>query len=91
MLYIYKCIIYIYIYTYIYNIYIYILYIYIYIYIYIYTYIYIYVLVKAPVRVLYGKYSTRGGVEKLYEASRPHPQCYIFQDNTSETGALTGL
>ena len=28
-----------------------------------YVYIYIYVLVKAPVRVLYGKYSTRGGVE----------------------------
>ena len=37
---------------------------------YIYNYIYIYVLDKAPVRVLYGKYSTRGGVEKLiqYEA-----------------------
>ena len=28
-------------------------------------YTYIYVLVKAPVRVLYWKYSMRGGVEKL--------------------------
>ena len=33
---------------------------------------YIYICIKAPVRVLYGKYSTRCGVEKLIKHSVTH-------------------
>ena len=54
------------------NIYIYI---YIYIYTYIYNYIYIYIdLYVSPVRVLYGKYSMRGGVLKPHTALGSTPR-----------------
>ena len=44
---------------------------YIYIYIYLYTHIYVLHVVKAPVfLVLYGKYSTRGGAEKVIHAAK---------------------
>ena len=57
------------------------------------------VYVKAPLRVMYEKYSTRGGVEWQIQheakpsavfATRPHPECCIFR-TSRVNGALTNL
>ena len=60
------------------------IYIYTYIYIYIYIYIYVYIQCKCCMESIARgmgsriSYSTRHS-RVLYDASRPHPKCYIFQ------------
>ena len=59
----------------------------------------LHVYVKAPLRVMYEKYSTRGGVKWQIQheakssavfATRPHPECCIFR-TSRVNGALTNL